>query len=68
MREMLIPLDIIWIDSGKIVRIDKGLEPEGKDFSKFYPSKSPVDMVLEVNAGISDKLGFKPGDNVDISL
>jgi len=68
MRGMLIPIDIIWINDGKIAKIDKNLTPPEKDtpdssLKLYYPDK-PVDYVLEVNAGFSDKNSLKVGDSV----
>lgn len=58
MKDTLVPLDIIWIRSGRIVGIDKNVRPEtGKPDSqlKKYPAPQGIDYVLEVNAGFSDK-------------
>ena len=68
MRGMLIPIDIIWINDGKIAKIDKTLTPPEKDtpdssLKLYYPDK-PVDYVLEVNAGFSDKNSLKVGNSV----
>ena len=68
MRGMLIPIDIIWINDGKITKIDKNLAPPEKDTPEsslklYYPDK-PIDYVLEVNAGFSDKNSLKVGDSV----
>ena len=68
MRGMLIPIDIIWINDGKITKIDKNLAPPEKDtpdssLELYYPDK-PIDYVLEVNAGFSDKNSLKVGDSV----
>ncbi len=68
MREMLIPIDIIWINDGAIAKIDKNLTPPEKDtpdsaLQLYYPDK-PIDYVLEVNAGFSDKNSLKVGDSV----
>lgn len=68
MKEMLIPIDIIWINDGVVVKIDKGVEPEpGKGISEltlYYPTE-PIDYVLEVNAGFSDGNGIKLSDQVN---
>jgi hypothetical protein len=68
MKNMLFPLDIIWINDGKIVNISRNLPPEGDLPSNKYHSGRPADHVLEINSGLSDKLHFKPGDNVNIKL
>lgn len=71
MKGMLIPLDIIWIVDGKIVRIDKNVPipaPNTTDDKlKTYSSGQPIDYVLEVNSGYSDANGVKVGSTVDLS-
>ncbi len=70
MKDMKIPIDIIWIKNNKVVQIDENIPiplPGTSDFNlKHYPSKFVVDYVLEVNAGFSKKHNFKVGDNVEI--
>ena len=68
MRDMMFPLDIIWIDENKIVKIDKNLPPEGHDFKKLYSSNQPVNNVLEVNAGFTDKKNIKVGDILEYNI
>ena len=68
MKEMLFPLDIIWINDSRIINISKNLPPEGSTPIKIYSSITPADAVLEINAGVSDKYGFKTGDQVSIWL
>jgi uncharacterized protein len=64
MKDMNFPLDIIWIDDIKIIKIDKNLPPEGSVPKNIYSSISPVNYVLEINAGLSDKYNLKVGDDV----
>ncbi|MCL5017128.1 MAG: DUF192 domain-containing protein [Patescibacteria group bacterium] len=71
MMGMKFPLDIIWINSGKIVGIDKNISaptpgtPENA--LKLYNAPGPIGMVLEINAGLCDELGISIGDEVSIS-
>lgn len=70
MKGMKITIDILWLNDGKIVQIDKNIEPpkagtKDSDLAKYTPD-SPVDYVLEVNGGYSDKNGIKEGDLVEI--
>jgi hypothetical protein len=71
MKEMLIPIDIIWIAEDKIVKIDKNIpapQAEAPDATlKLYKPGTPVSYVLEVNAGFSDKNKLKVGTPVDLS-
>jgi uncharacterized membrane protein (UPF0127 family) len=70
MKGMLFPLDIIWINDGKVVRIDKNIpapSPNTPDSKlKTYTAGQPIDYVLEVNAGFTDQNNLKIGDGVDI--
>lgn len=63
MKNTYIPLDMIFIDQrGQIVNIAENTEPLSE---RSVPSAGPVLGVLEVNAGMSRKLGIKPGDRVE---
>jgi uncharacterized membrane protein (UPF0127 family) len=71
MKGMIIPIDIIWIESGKIIRIDENVPtpeantPDNK--LKIYSAGKPVNYVLEVNAGYANSNSLKVGDTVTIS-
>jgi uncharacterized membrane protein (UPF0127 family) len=67
MKDTLIPLDLIWIRNGKIVGINKNVPTEiGRSDTELirYPAPGPVDYVLEVNAGFSDKNNIKIDQNL----
>jgi len=64
MRNMNFPLDIIFLDDGKIVNIAANLKPEGNNPITRYKSLAPVNQVLELNGGYSEKYGVKAGDMV----
>lgn len=71
MKDMMIPLDMIWITDAKIVKIDKNISApsvntQDRDL-KTYSAGQPIDYILEVNGGYSDKNGIKTGDGVDLS-
>lgn len=63
MKDMLFPLDILWIDEGIIVDIHENVPPPAKDTPdnqlEFYSPKQPITLVLEVNAGVVKALGGK---------
>ncbi|KND48172.1 MAG: hypothetical protein AB201_01075 [Parcubacteria bacterium C7867-006] len=63
MKDMLFPIDIIWISSDfKITHIEKSVLPE--TYPKvFYPEIDSM-YVLEISAGSSDALNLKIGDSV----
>lgn len=70
MRNMKYPLDIIYIANKKIVSIANNVPAptnSSAPLSVYKPSQ-PADTVLEINGGISNKYGFKVGDNVSLSL
>lgn len=71
MKDMLIPLDIIWIQNSEVVQIDKNVQPPKKGTPDsalpLIVPKKPIDYVLEVNAGFTDKNGIVEGTPVDLS-
>ncbi len=71
MKNTIIPLDIIYFDANKkIVSISENTPPCKNTSSRCpnYPSKRPTKYVLEINAGLSSKYGFKAGDEMLINL
>lgn len=77
MKDTLIPLDIIWIDTstsqstGKIVDMTTLQPPidisSTNNIPEYWP-KSPANYVLEVNAGFAQNNNLKIGDEVKIKL
>ena len=70
MKGMLIPLDMIWVTNGKVVQINKNI-PVPKNGTpdsslKTFSPQRPVDYVLEVNAGFSDRNSIKVGNPVSL--
>jgi len=69
MKGMNFDLDIIWIADGKVIQIDNQVpaEPGADENSlKRYVSQQPVDYVIEVNAGFTQKNNIKVGDPFQI--
>lgn len=67
MKNMIIPLDIIWIDKNKrIIFIQNNSQPCGIENCPDITVYEPIKYALEINAGISEKLNFSVGDEVDI--
>jgi uncharacterized membrane protein (UPF0127 family) len=68
MKNTLIPLDIVYLDSNLTV-VDSWLDaqpcPPGYDCPVFYP-KAPASFVVEVNAGTALKTGMKPGSTLNV--
>lgn len=66
MKDMLFPLDIIWIDeNNKIVHVEENLLPQ--TYPKSFISKELAKYVLELNGGIVRKKNMKVGDKVRFS-
>ena len=66
MKNMLIPIDLFWIDAdGTIVGIESDLFPDKSEnpTTLHYPP-TPIRYVLEVNAGVADKYGIRAGSRV----
>ncbi len=62
MKNTFIPLDIIWISAGrKVVDVSKNNQPQ--NLNPITPSVK-AKYVLEINAGLAEKFGIKPGDEV----
>jgi uncharacterized protein len=61
MKGMRFDLDMLWIDGTKIVQIDKYISYLA-DKKEVRRSKIAIDRLLEINAGESDRLGLKEGD------
>lgn len=71
MKDMKISIDIIWINDGKIVKIDKNvpMPASGTPDSKLpiYSPGQPIDYVLEVTSGFSDSNNIKINDTIDLT-
>ena len=62
MKNTLIALDILFIDKDlKIINIHRNAQPLNE---AGIPSGGPVQYVLEVNAGMSDRWGLEEGDRI----
>ncbi|MFH1832619.1 MAG: DUF192 domain-containing protein [Candidatus Levyibacteriota bacterium] len=68
MKDMKFSIDIIFINKNRIITIYQSV-PAPKSPSEsltLYKPEKPADMVLEINAGLSQKYNFKKGDEVKI--
>ena len=72
MKDMLIPLDFVWISADcAAVDVTMDVPPpapgtETGDLPLYRPS-APVLYVLEIDAGLVDELGIRVGDRVSFS-
>ena len=63
MKDVLIPLDIIWINESKeIVFISKNNQPCEKSFCPSINPNKKAKYVLELNEGVADKINLKIRD------
>ncbi len=68
MKDMEIPIDILWLDSqGKVIHIVKNASPDIGTSQTFSPKK-PARYVLEIPAGSVDKNKFKVGAIAEFDL
>src|SRR5258708_9979678 len=72
MKDMLIPLDFIWISKGQVVEITPNVPAPAVNTPDsqliIYQPNENVDYVLEVNAGFAGKKNINVGDSVTLSL
>lgn len=73
MKDMNFPIDIIWLsevvgegNQMRIVDIKRHILP-GTYPTTFHPSE-PASFVLEMGAGVSEKIGLEVGDALDVSF
>ena len=65
MKDMLIPIDIFWIDEDlRIVHIEENVTPD--TYPAIYHSPVPARFVLETNAFFADTLKIHVGDKLTI--
>jgi len=59
MRGMRFPIDIIFLSRGKVVAVERSIDPSD---GRIITPDTPVDQVLEVNAGEASSLS--PGNRI----
>lgn len=69
MKDMLFPIDIVWIRQGQVVDIthNAAIEPPGRpelNYTLYKPS-TEVDQVLELRAGWAARHNLSIGDKVN---
>jgi len=69
MKNTLIALDMVWIDSSnKVVFISQNAQPCKSLVCPSIVPNSKAKYVLEINAGICQEMGLKLGDLLDIAF
>jgi uncharacterized protein len=67
MKNTLIPLDMIWMDSSRnIVYIYRNAQPCGEGLCPAISPNRNAKYVLEVNSGTCEKYGFSVGDKAEL--
>lgn len=68
MKDMRLPIDIIFIRDSRIIEIFENAAPpkSSSESLTVYKPKERADAVLEINSGLSEKYHFKSGDLVTI--
>lgn len=71
MKDMLIPIDIVWINNGQVVGVETNVQPpENGTKDSDLPGYSPpglVTHVLELAAGGAEKLGITTQTEIDMN-
>jgi hypothetical protein len=72
MKDMLIPIDILWLDNLRIVHIAHRVpfpKPGTAESAlPTYAPEEPANIVLEIAAGRAKELGLREGDQVAIDF
>lgn len=68
MKNVLISLDMIFIQNGKIKAIVNDVPPCMVDPCPVYGPDVPIDTVIELKGGTASKLGLTINDNVEIKF
>ena len=68
MKGMIFPIDIIWISEDRIIGIESNIPPPASisDNLTTYAPRFAIDKVLEINAGLAERYGFKIGQQIEI--
>ena len=64
MKNTTLPLDMIWIHEGKVLHIEKNVQPCFTEMCPLFGPPIDASYVLEINAGASE--GMAIGDAVSI--
>ena len=68
MKDMNIPLDIVWLDKDKAVIYMVTDASPNLPQDKIFKPKSPARYILELSAGSIQKSGIKIGSKADFVL
>lgn len=70
MKDVKFPIDIVWIDDGKVIEISENIPPVPANTPDYkiprYQPAQTIDQVLEISTGEADRKGIKAGDAVEL--
>ncbi len=66
MKDMLFPIDIVWIADGRVIGFVERAVPDDTSGRAVYYPPSAITDVLEVSAGTVARLGMQVGDQLVI--
>lgn len=67
MKNVLIPLDMVFVYNGEIVAIASNVPPcETNPCPTYGPGQQAIDYVIELRGGLAEELGIDAGDPVNI--
>jgi len=67
MKGMRFPIDIVWIQDGKVVDVTPEVQVDAGLPLKTYSPTAPADAVLELDAGAARQIGLRKGDEVTLT-
>lgn len=68
MRNVRFPLDMIFIEKGRVKAIAAAVPPCNTDPCPTYGPETPIDQVIELRGGRATQLGVKVGDRIPIEF
>jgi uncharacterized membrane protein (UPF0127 family) len=66
MKDMVMPIDIIWISDEKVIGIERNVSPPNDSNLTKYHAPEEVGAVLEIGAGHSDLLQITEGTGIQL--
>lgn len=68
MKNVLIPLDMVFLRKGKVKAISSNVPPCNAEPCPTYGPDSEIDQVIELRGGRATELGLKVGDTIKIQF